>query len=71
MVQPLYFFGVCGLFAGDDCFAGANRCAGTAVDAGVGIDVVDVAFRDSANGAFGEAGAASNAAVSDYVSHSC
>ena len=57
------------LFAGDDCFAGANFCARTALDAGVGIDVVDVAFRDSVNGANGLAGAASHARVSDNVSH--
>ncbi len=57
------------LFAGDDCLGGAYRCAGAAVDAGVGVDVVDVTFRDSANGAFGEAGAASDTFVGDYVSH--
>lgn len=34
------------LFAGDDSFAGANFSAASAVDAGVGIDFVDVAFRD-------------------------
>ena len=57
------------LFAGDDCLGGAYRCAGAAVDAGVGVDNVDVAFRDSAHGAFGEAGAASDTFVGDYVSH--
>lgn len=59
------------LFAGVDCVVGANRCAGTAVDAGIGIDVIDVAFRNSAHGAFGKTGAASYACISDYVSHSC
>ena len=34
------------LFARDDCFAGANFSAATTVDASVGIDFVDVAFRD-------------------------
>lgn len=58
------------LFAGDDSFAGANRSASATVDAGVGVDVVDVTFRDSANGAFGEAGAASDTFVGNYVSHS-
>lgn len=58
-----------GLFAGDDSFAGANRSASAAVDAGIGVDVIDVAFRDSAHGAFGEAGAASDTFVGDYVSH--
>ena len=32
------------LFAGDDCFAGAYRSASTAIDASIGIDVVDIAF---------------------------
>ena len=59
------------LFAGDDCFAGACLCTRTAVDAGIGVDVVDVALRDSAHGANGEAGAASDTRVGDYVSHSC
>lgn len=58
-----------GLFAGDDSFAGANRSASAAIDAGVGIDVVDVAFRDSANGALGKTCAASYAFVGDYVCH--
>lgn len=59
------------LFAGDDSFAGAYRSASTAVDAGVGIDVVDFAFRDGANGAFGQTSAASHTRVGDYVSHDC
>ncbi len=58
------------LFARDDSFAGANRSASATVDAGVGVDVVDITFRDSANGAFGEAGAASDTFVGNYVSHS-
>lgn len=58
-----------GLFAGDDSFAGANFSARTAFDAGIGIDVVDIAFRDCVNGANGLAGATSHARVSDYVSH--
>lgn len=58
-----------GLFAGDDCVAGANFCARAALDASVGIDVVDVAFRDSVNGANGLASATSHARVGDYVSH--
>lgn len=57
------------LFAGDDSFAGANFSARATLDAGVGIDVVDIAFGDSLNGANGQTGAASNAFVSDYVSH--
>ena len=57
------------LFAGDDSLAGANFCARTALDASIGIDVVDVAFRDSVNGTNGKAGATSNALVGDNVSH--
>ena len=53
-----------------DSFAGANFSARTAFDAGIGVDVIDVAFRDSANGAFREASAASDTFVSNYVSHS-
>ena len=57
------------LFAGDDCFRGANRSAGTAIDAGVGVDYIDFAFRDCFNGAFGQTGAASHTFVGNYVSH--
>lgn len=49
------------LFAGDDSVVGAYTCASAAVDANVGIDYIDVAFRDSAGGAFGQASAASYA----------
>lgn len=57
------------VLARDDCFAGANFCAGTAFDAGVGIDVIDVTFRDSFYGADGKTCSASNAFVGNYVSH--
>lgn len=59
-----------GLCRGIDSTGGANLGATAAFDAGVGVDVVDLAFGDSANGAYGQAGAASNADVGDYVSHS-
>lgn len=49
------------LCSGDDSFAGASFCARTALDASVGIDFVDVAFRDSVNGANGLASATSHA----------
>lgn len=58
-----------GLFAGLDSFAGAYFSARATFDASVGIDAVDVAFRDCVNGANGLAGATSHARVSDYVSH--
>lgn len=58
-----------GLFAGDDSVVGANAGAGAAVDAGVGIDHVDIALRDCAGGALGKTCAACNAAVGDYICH--
>ena len=57
------------LFTGDDSVAGANFCAAATLDAGIGIDVIDVAFRDCFNGAHGKTGAASYTLISDYVSH--
>lgn len=54
-----------------DRFAGANACARTAVDALVGVDNVDVAGRNSLDGALADAGAASHAGVRDFVSHVC
>ncbi len=65
----LIFFPDCELFARYDCFAGANFSARTAFDAGIGIDVVDVAFRDSFYGTNGETSAASDAFVSNNVCH--
>lgn len=58
------------LFARNDGFAGTNACASAAVNACIGIDVIDVAFADSADGTFRETCAASDADVCDYVSHS-
>ena len=46
-----------GLFARDDSVVGANLGARATFDAGVGIDVVDFALRDSFYGANGLAGA--------------
>ena len=66
---PKAFCSAALLFAGDDSFTGAYGCAGAAVDAGIGIDVVDVAFGDGAHRAFGLAGAASHTVVGYYVSH--
>lgn len=62
--------GVLRLFAGDDSLARAYLRARTAVNAGIGIDVVDVTLRDCAHGANRETSAASDTRVSDYVSHS-
>ena len=57
------------LFAGNDSTAGANLSAAAALDASVGIDVVDVTFRDSLNGANGHTCATSHARISNNVSH--
>lgn len=58
------------LFAGDDSVVGAYGSASAAIDASIGIDVIDFAFGNSSYGAFGETGATSYARVSDYISHS-
>ena len=52
-----------------DSTAGARICAGAAGNADIGVDGVLFAFRDSAGGAFVDAGAASDAVVTNYVSH--
>ena len=62
-----YSVSVC--LASDDGAGGAGASAGTAVDASVLVDLVDVAFADSSDGALVDAGAASNTGVSDFVSH--
>ncbi len=59
------------LFSGVDCSAGANFSTRTALDASVGIDVIDIAFRDSFNGANGKTSSASYTVIIDYVSHGC
>ena len=59
------------LFAGDDSFAGAYRSASTTVDANIGVDNIDITFRDSLYGTFGKASAASNTFVSNNVRHTC
>ena len=53
-----------------DSTGGAGASAGTAANASVLVDFVDVAFADSSDGALIDAGAASNTDVSDFVSHS-
>jgi len=52
-------------FRRKDSFAGAYLSAGTAFDASIWIDVVDIAFGDSFNGANGQTGAASHTFVRD------
>ena len=53
----------------NDCFIRASAGAGSTTNAGVRIDDIDVAFRNSAHWAFVNTCAASNAAVCDFVSH--
>ncbi len=57
------------LLARNDCLARTYACARAAVDALVGVDDVDVARRNSLYRAFADAGAASDARISDFVSH--
>ena len=52
-----------------DSARGTSVGTSTALGAFVGVDAVDVAFRDGANGTFVDAGAASNAVFTNYVSH--
>jgi hypothetical protein len=53
----------------NDCFVRASAGASAATNAGIRVDDIDVAFRNSAHGAFVNTCAASNAAVCDFVSH--
>ena len=52
-----------------DGAGGASISAGAALCALVGVDAVDIALGDCSNGAFVDAGAASNAVFANYVSH--
>ena len=52
-----------------DGAAGACVSAGATLGALVGVDAVDVALRDSANGTFVNASATGNTVVTNYVSH--
>ena len=52
-----------------DSFRRASVCASAAFCTHVGVDVIDVTLRDSPNRAFVDASAASNAIVTNYVSH--
>jgi len=53
-----------------DSAGGASVSASATLGALVGVDAIDVALRDSANGAFVDAGATSNAVGTNYISHS-
>ena len=71
MARPLsclLMLSVLGLFLNDGT-SGASVGAGAAASALVGVNLVDVAFGDSSDGALVDAGTASNTDVSDFVSH--
>jgi hypothetical protein len=53
----------------DDGSRGADIGTGAAIDACISVDYIDIAFRDSTGRAFGLAGSASHASISDFVSH--
>ena len=65
----LFFLSICERLTLLDSASGAGASAGTAANASVLVDLVDVAFADSSDGALIDAGAASNTDVSDFVSH--
>lgn len=67
--RPLSFFFSLLSIGEDDGIRGADLGASAAFDAGIGVDNIDVAFRDSVDRAVGEAGAAGHTFVGDYVSH--
>ena len=58
------------LLAGSDSTGGASVSASATVEAGVGIDRIDVAFLDSVGGTYALASATCYAAVRNYISHS-
>lgn len=53
----------------DDSCCGADIGTSAAIDACISVDYIDIAFRDSTGRAFGLAGTASHASISDFVSH--
>ena len=73
LTQPLVFWGTgpCCKYRRleADGPRGASVSASAALGALVGVDTVDVALGDGANGAFVDAGATGNTVVTDYVSH--
>lgn len=71
MTQHLISLTKCrkGLFSRNDCFAGASFSTSTALDASIGVNLVDIAFRDSFNRTNGETCSTSYTVISNYVSH--
>ena len=60
----------CSVLGQADSATGASISTGATLGALVGVDRIDVALRDSANGAFVDTCAASNTIFTNYVSHS-
>ena len=69
-MQSFFYSFCCGLFARVDSTGGASVGASAAINAFIGIDFVDIAFRDSVGGTFAHASAASNTIIANNVSHS-
>lgn len=61
---------VCTFALEADGAAGTSVSASAALGALVGVDAVDITFRDSANRAFVDTGATGNTVIANYVSHS-
>ena len=59
------------LFAQVDSLRGANTCTSAALGAGFGVDRILVTFRDCAYRTLVNASSASDAVVTNYVSHFC
>ena len=53
-----------------DSARGASISASATLCALIGVDAIDITFRDSANGAFVDTGAACYAVFTNYISHS-
>lgn len=66
----VFCFRRCVLSRRMDCLRRTNTCASATIGANVGIDGINITFRDSFYGAFADASATSYAVVSrNYMSH--
>lgn len=52
-----------------DCLYRAYICTGSAVGANIGVDFINIAFRNGLNGAFIDTCSARGAIFIDFVSH--
>lgn len=68
-VDRLFLYVVTEPLGKADSLTGTNTCARAALGAGICVDLIDVAFRDCLYRTLGQAGAASDTVVSNYVSH--